>query len=124
MFKMYRRLSGGYRAWFLALVLFTLILTLAACGRAKEAPLSQQAPSRRGSVDVMAQVQQITAQVLDVPEAKVTENADLRRDLGADSAKMQALATALEDAFGINISPTDIENLTTVGSVVALVQSK
>lgn len=106
------------------LALLVLLLVLAACGGAKEAPLSQQAPPRRGGVDVEAQVQDIVAQVLDVPATEVTASADLRKDLGADDAKMQALAAALEKAFDIDISAADIDGLTTVGSVVDLVKSK
>ena len=124
MTTMYRRRTNGRRAWMIGLALLILVLALAACGGAQEKPLSQQAPPRRGGVDVLAQVQQITAQVLGVPEAKVTENADLRTDLGASDAQMKALAAALEDAFGISLSQEDIDNLTTVGSIVDLVKSK
>ncbi len=119
-----RSLTRGHRAWLVGLVLLVLTLTLAACGGAKESPLSQQAPSRRGGVDVLTQVQQITAKVLGVPEASVTESADLRADLGADATQMEALAAALEEAFGIDLSPEEIDSLTTVGSVVDLVKSK
>ncbi len=108
----------------LGLVLLLLLVVLAACGGAKEAPISTQAPPRRGGVDIETQVQDVIAQVLGVPAANVTAAADLRKDLGADSTQMQALAATLESTFDIQLSPEEVSSLTTVGSVAELVKSK
>jgi acyl carrier protein len=53
-----------------------------------------------------------------VPEARIVE------DLGASSLDAVDTIMALEDAFGLDISDTEAEKLTTVGDVIVLMTMK
>ena len=55
---------------------------------------------------------------LGVDEDKITEQASLAQDLGADSLDLLQLVTALEDEFSISITDEDFEHLVTVGDAI------
>lgn len=112
--------------WALWLMAILLIAGVSACGGAQpeEVALSEQVPVRRGSVDVLGQVQEITAEILDIPEADVVETADFRDDLDADDDEMTRLGEAFAEAFGVEISEQEVNDLTTVKSAVDLIESK
>lgn len=108
--------------WFTALLLMVVV---SACGQSgQEVALSKQAPPRRGAVDVLAQVQEITAESLGVSEDAVVEDADFRQDLGADEAKMAQLGKDFGEAFSVKLTDEEIKELTTVRSAVTLIESK
>lgn len=107
--------------WVVSLFLASLALT--ACA-SRKAPIAQAVPPRRGNADVAGQVREIIAQTLQVPEAQVAANADLRADLGADDAALAELTAALEQAFGVHITADEQNGLTTVQSVIDLIQAK
>jgi len=109
--------------WLTALL---LIAVVTACGgqAGEEVALSEQVPPRRGAVDTLAEVQEIAAEVLGVPEAEVVEEADFRQDLDADDDEMARLAEAFEEAFNIVLTNEEINDLTTVRSAVDLIESK
>lgn len=102
-------------------MLFTIGL-LAACGASPEPMV--EAPPRRGSTDVLAEVQEITAEILEVSESDVAEGADFRTDLGADDSKMAELASEFEKAFSVDLSDEEVSELTTISSAVDLIDSK
>ena len=47
-----------------------------------------------------------------------------REDLDLDSMDLVSLITQIEDRFGITIQSDEIENLTTVGRIVAFIESQ
>jgi acyl carrier protein len=49
---------------------------------------------------------------------------DLRSDLGFDAIALAELAVAIEDAFGIEVSMTDLDGCRTVGDLRALVAAR
>jgi acyl carrier protein len=51
----------------------------------------------------------------------VTESADIKEALGADSLAVVELIMAIEDAFGITIEEDAAQSAVTVGDVVKLV---
>ena len=57
---------------------------------------------------------EIIAQQLDVDEDKVTPDASIIEDLGADSLDFVELAMALEEEFDIEIPDSDVEKIQTV----------
>ncbi len=112
------------RLFWLAALLFIAAILSACGGQAEQVAMSDQAPPRRGGVDVLAEVQSITAETLDVPESDVVEDADFRRDLNANDDQMARLAEAFEKAFAIQLTDEEIADLTTVRSAVDLIESK
>lgn len=72
---------------------------------------------------MLEQIKKMVADNLGVEESKITENASFKDDLGADSLDLFELTMALEDEYGIEIPPEDLEKIVTVGDVVEYVNA-
>ena len=69
-------------------------------------------------------VKALISQQLKVSADKVTPDARLVEDLGADSANGMVLIMEVEDQFGIMVEDDAIMTLKTVADVVAYIDSK
>ena len=69
-------------------------------------------------------VKAIIAQQLRAPEEKITLDARLVDDLGADSANVMVLIMEVEDQFGIMVEDDAIMTLKTVDDVVKYIDSR
>ena len=67
---------------------------------------------------MLEKVQEMLAEALNLPLNKVTPDAKIVEDLGADSLDVVELLSRLEDEFGVTIPDEDVENLKTVADVV------
>ena len=67
-------------------------------------------------------VKAIMIDQLDVDEDKVTMDASIFDDLGADSLDVVDLVMSLEEAFDIEIPDDQVENIKTVGDIVKYVE--
>lgn len=61
---------------------------------------------------------------LEIDDAKISLEADFKKDLDADSLHLVELAMELEDNYGISIPDEVALELTTVGSVVDYISNK
>ena len=52
-------------------------------------------------------------------EAEITEATSFKEDLGADSLDLFELVMAMEEEFGIEIPPEDLEQILTVGNIIS-----
>ena len=66
---------------------------------------------------MLEKVQEMLAEALNLPVSKITADARIIDDLGADSLDVVELLSRLEDEFGITIPDDDVENLATVQDV-------
>lgn len=73
---------------------------------------------------VFDKVKEIIVDQLDVDEAKVTMEASIVEDLGADSLDVVDLVMSLEDEFNVKIPDEEVENIKTVGEIVKLIESE
>ena len=69
------------------------------------------------------QVKEILARQLRVSPERVTLNAQIKKDLGADSVDILQLLMRLEDDYGIVIPDQELAKFETVGDVVAFLDS-
>ena len=69
------------------------------------------------------QVKEILARQLRVSPDKVTLDAQIKKDLGADSVDILQLLMRLEDDYGITIPDQELAKFETVGDVVKFLDS-
>ena len=68
-------------------------------------------------------VKEIIVDTLSCDEDKVTLEASLTEDLGADSLDAVELNMSLEEAFEISIPDEELANFKTVGDIVTYIES-
>ena len=66
---------------------------------------------------MLEKIQEMLAEALNLPLEKVTPNAKIVDDLGADSLDVVELLSQLEDEYGIVIPDDEVESLVTVEDV-------
>ncbi|MCD7835733.1 MAG: acyl carrier protein [Lachnospiraceae bacterium] len=67
---------------------------------------------------------EIIEEQLNVDGMEITENSSFKDDMEADSLDLFELAMAIEESFGVEIPSEELENITTVGSVIDYLKSK
>jgi acyl carrier protein len=72
--------------------------------------------------DIEARVKSIIIEQLGVDPEKVTLDASLTNDLGADSLDLVELTMAIEEEFGIEIPDEEVSKLQTVGDIIRYIQ--
>ena len=73
---------------------------------------------------VFEKVRSIIMDQLDVEEDKVTLDAVIQDDLGADSLDIVDLVMSFEEEFDIEIPDDQVENIKTVGDIVKYIEDK
>lgn len=71
---------------------------------------------------MLEKIQAMLAEALNLPIEKVTADAKIVDDLGADSLDVVELLSQLEDEYGIIIPDEEVENLATVADVAAEIE--
>lgn len=71
---------------------------------------------------VFEKVKDMICEQLSVDEAKVTMDASIMDDLGADSLDIVDLVSSLEEEFDLEIPEEQVENIKTVGDIVKHVE--
>ncbi|MDE6415231.1 MAG: acyl carrier protein [Anaeroplasmataceae bacterium] len=71
---------------------------------------------------IFDKVQEIIVKELKVDASKVTLEASLKDDLGADSLDAVEIVMDIEDEFGVEIDDTKAEAISTVGDLVAYIE--
>ena len=74
--------------------------------------------------EVLDKVIQLISERLSVDVLKITKDTTFQEDLGADSLDVVELVMELEDAFGIQISDEDAEQIVTIGDAVNYIVSQ
>lgn len=73
---------------------------------------------------VFEKVKEIIIKELKVDAAKITPEASLKDDLGADSIDAVEVIMSLEDEFNISISDEAAQNIKTVQDLVDYIENK
>jgi acyl carrier protein len=74
--------------------------------------------------EVLAKVQEILVERLDVDPADINEAAHMRDDLQADSLDLVELIMDLEEGFGVKISDEEAQSIGTVGDAVDFIVTR
>ena len=73
---------------------------------------------------IFDKVKDILVDQLDCEEDKVTMEASITDDLGADSLDIVDLVMSLEEEFDVEIPDDQVENIKTVGDIVKYIEYK
>ena len=73
---------------------------------------------------IFDKVKDILVDQLDCEEDKVTMEASITDDLGADSLDIVDLVMSLEEEFEVEIPDDQVENIKTVGDIVKYIEDK
>ena len=71
---------------------------------------------------MLEKIQAMLADALNLPVEKVTADAKIVDDLGADSLDVVELLSHLEDEYGVMIPDDEVEKLVTVSDVAEAIQ--
>lgn len=71
---------------------------------------------------VFEKVKTMLVDQLSVDEEKVTMEASITEDLGADSLDVVDLVMSLEEEFSLEIPDEDVEKIKTVGDIVKYIE--
>ena len=74
--------------------------------------------------EVLEKVIQLISERFSVDVLKITKDTTFQEDLGADSLDVVELVMELEDAFGIQISDEDAEQIVTIGDAANYIVSQ
>ena len=73
---------------------------------------------------MLEKMKELIANQLNAEAEDITEATSFKDDLGADSLDLFELVMALEEEYGVEIPSEDLENLTTVGTVMEYLKDK
>ena len=73
---------------------------------------------------VFDKIREIIVEQLDVDEDKVTTDASITEDLGADSLDVVDLVMNIEESFDLEIPDEEVENIKTVGDIDKFIEAK
>ena len=73
---------------------------------------------------MLERVKEIIEEQLNVEGVEITEETRFKEDLEADSLDLFELVMAFEEEYGVEIPSEDLEQITTVGSVIEYMKNK
>lgn len=69
-------------------------------------------------------IKEIVAEILDIEESEIKEDAKIIDDLGADSIAVMEIVMELEEEYDVEVPTEDVLNLVTVGDIQKYVEAK
>lgn len=67
-------------------------------------------------------IREIICQFVEMEPREITEETNIRSDLGLNSLELVNLAVAIEEAFDLEIADRDVVGIETVGDVISLIK--
>ena len=71
---------------------------------------------------MLEKLQNIISDYADIPADQITEETNIRTDLGLNSLELVNMAVAIEDEFEVEIPDREALGLETVGDVIAVIE--
>ncbi len=71
---------------------------------------------------MLERIKEIVAENLGAEVEKLTSETSFKEDLGADSLDLMEMVMALEDEYSVEIPTEDLEQIETIGDVVAYIE--
>lgn len=74
--------------------------------------------------DIEKELKEIIFDITNIKKEKLTLTTNLRTDIGIDSLDVAEIMFAIKQKFGIELSPEDIETVSTLDSIVKNLEIK
>lgn len=71
---------------------------------------------------MLERIKEIVAENLGAEVENLTNETSFKEDLGADSLDLMEMVMALEDEYSVEIPTEDLEQIETIGDVVAYIE--
>ena len=78
----------------------------------------------KGEIKMFEKMKELIAEQLNCPAEEIKMESSFKEDLGADSLDLFELVMSLEDTYGVEIPSEELEQLTTVESVVDYLETE
>ena len=72
--------------------------------------------------EMLKVLQDVICDYADVEASAITENTNIRTDLGLNSLELVNMAVAIEDEFGVEIPDREALSLETVGDAIGIIK--
>ena len=79
-------------------------------------------PIKKVAVEVFDKIKAILVDQLDVDENKVTMEASITDDLGADSLDIADIVMSIEEEFNVEVPDDQLQNIKVVGDIVKYIE--
>lgn len=73
---------------------------------------------------IMDKVSDIITEHFDINKDQITDQLNLKEDLGADSISIMEVVLEIEDAFNIEVADEDMEKIQTIGDAIDYLSQK
>jgi len=80
--------------------------------------------NKKERIIMLERVKEIIEEQLNIEDVEITEATRFKEDLEADSLDLFELVMAFEEEYGVEIPSEDLEQITTVGSVIDYMKAK
>lgn len=71
---------------------------------------------------MLEQVRDVICRFVDIDPATLTEDTNIRSDLGLNSLELINIAVAIEDEFDLEIPDREVANIETLGDAVKIIE--
>ena len=79
---------------------------------------------KKENIMILEKLKAMVKAQLDIDVDNVTENSDIKNDLGLDSLDIVEILMSVEEEWGIVFDDDETTSLKTVGDVIALIERK
>ena len=71
---------------------------------------------------MLERLRKVICEYADIPAEKITEETNIRTELGLNSLELINMAVAIEDEFGVEIPDREALGIETVGDTIKLIE--
>lgn len=71
---------------------------------------------------MLEDIREVICNFVDIPPESITEETNIRSDLGLNSLELVNLAVAIEDKFDVEIPDREVTRIETVGDVLGIIK--
>ena len=71
---------------------------------------------------MLERLRKVICEYAEIPAENITEETNIRTELGLNSLELINMAVAIEDEFGVSMSDRDLMKMVTVGDLIEFIE--